>query len=95
MIAQTLSSDKARLQWRNILDDAGAGRNDTVVERYGRPIAAVIPYEDYVALQEALEDLRDARSAAAEYAEWQRDPSTGTDWETVKAELRDEGLLDE
>ncbi len=95
MTKQTLSSDNARLNWHTVLDDVGAGKMDTVVERYGKPVVAVIPYEDYVALQEALEELRDARSAAAEYAEWQRDPSTGKDWEIVKAELRDEGLLEE
>ena len=67
---------------------------DTVVERYGKPIVAVIPYEDYLAVQDALVELRDARSVAAAYAEWKLDPSTGEDWEAIKAELTEEGLLD-
>jgi len=59
MIGEILDSNRARIVWRELLDRARGGR-DTVIERYGKPTAAVIPYEDYKALQEALEDLRAA-----------------------------------
>jgi prevent-host-death family protein len=93
MPTKTMTSDEARTRWRDLLDTAMAGEVDTVIERYGKPAAAVIPFEDYVALQEELEDLRAARRAVAAYREWQEDPSTGEDWSAVKAELRAEGLL--
>jgi PHD/YefM family antitoxin component YafN of YafNO toxin-antitoxin module len=55
-----------------------------VIERYNKPAAVVIPSEDYVALQEELEDLRAGRRAQAAHQEWLEDPSTGEDWETIK-----------
>ncbi len=86
MATTVISSDQARARWREVLDTAVAG-SDVVVERYGKPAAAIIPYEDFLALAELLEELRDARDAQAALAEWQQDPSTGRAWEDVKAEL--------
>ena len=94
MGARILDSNDARIRWRDVLDTARAGE-DTVIERYGEPTAAVIPFADFAALQEQLEDLRIARRAQAAYEEWLRDPSTGTPLAEVEAELRAEGLLDE
>mgnify|MGYP004748727097 CR=1 FL=1 len=94
MTVNVIDSNKARTQWRDILDMARAGL-DTIIERYGKPTAVVIPYDDFMALQEELDDLRVARRAQAAYEEWQRDPSTGTPLEEVEAELRAEGLLDD
>ena len=88
------SSDTARSHWRDILDVATGG-GDVVVERYGKPIAAIIPYADYEALLEALEDLRDARDAQIAYEEWQRDPSLGRPYDEIRAEWVTQGRLDE
>lgn len=66
-----------------------------MVERHGEPAIAVIPYADYVALQEALDDLRDARLAQATLDEWRRDPTTARSWEAVRSDLRDDGLIDD
>jgi prevent-host-death family protein len=93
MTVNVVDSNRARLHWRDVLDAARAG-SDTVIEHYNKPTAAVIPYADFVALQEALEDLRAARRAQAAYDAWQKDPSTGTALDQVEAELRAEGLLD-
>jgi prevent-host-death family protein len=92
MQAQIMKSDEARLKWRDLIDAAMAG-SDIVIERYNKPAAVVIPFEDYVALQEELEDLRSGRRAQAAHEEWLEDASTGEDWKTVKAELISEGLL--
>jgi len=89
-----VSSREARARWRTVLDTVDKGTADVVIERYGRPIAAVIPYVDYEALLEELEDLRDVRYALAALEEYERDPSTARPFEEIEAELIAEGLLD-
>lgn len=88
------SSDKARTQWRHVLDAAVAGEN-IIIERYGKPAAAIISFQDFLELEEMLEDLRDIREAQSALEEWRRDPSTARPWEEVKADLLADGLLDE
>jgi prevent-host-death family protein len=88
------SSDEARTHWRDILD-IGMRGGDVVVERYGKPVVAVIPYEDYEALIDALDDLRDGRLAAVRLAEWERDPSVARPYEDIRAEMVAEGRLDD
>lgn len=95
MVVRTLDSNKARTQWREILDSAGAGDMDVVVERYGKPVVAVIAYVDYVAVQEEIGDLRASRRADEAYEAWKQDPGRAKPWEEVEAELVTEGLLDE
>jgi prevent-host-death family protein len=95
MSIQILDSNKARLNWREILDKASVGAEDVVVERYGKPVVAVIAYEDYLALREELEELRAARRAAAAYEEWKQTPDAGRPWAEIEAELIADGLLDE
>lgn len=90
MSHKVLSSDEARTHWRDVMDAANAGE-DVVVERDGKPTAAVIPYADYVELVDALDDLRSVRRARAALEEWRRDPTTARPWEEVEAELRAEG----
>lgn len=86
MTIQTLKSETARLHWRRIIDAARAGQ-DTVIEHYQTPTAAVIPYEDFLALQEELDDLRAGRRAQVALAAWENDPALGREWAEVKAEL--------
>ena len=95
MPIQVLDSNRARTQWRDILDSAHAGTVDIVVERYGKPMVAVIAYEDFVALQDELDDLRAGRRATDAYEAWKQDPSRGTPYEEFRAELVADGLLDE
>lgn len=91
---KVLSSDEARTRWRDIMD-VSLGGGDVVVERYGRPVVAVIPYEDYEALVDALDDLRDARVAAARVAEWETDSAAARPYEEVRNEMIDQGQLSE
>ena len=86
MQSRILSSDEARTRWRDVMDVANAGQ-DVVVERYGKPTVAVIPYADYVELLDALDDLRSARQARIALEEWRRDPSTARPWSEIEAEL--------
>jgi prevent-host-death family protein len=75
------------------LDAARAG-NDTVIERSGKPVAVIVPYADWEALQEDLDDLRAARRGQAAYEACKGDPSLGRPWSEVKAEMIRDGLLD-
>jgi hypothetical protein len=54
----------------------------------------VLPFADWQALQEALDDLRAARRAQAAYEDWRRDPSLGRPWAEVKAEMIQDGPFD-
>jgi PHD/YefM family antitoxin component YafN of YafNO toxin-antitoxin module len=94
MPIKVLNSNTARTQWRDIMDTASGGDADVVVERYGKPMVAVIAYDDFVALQDELDDLRAARRAAEAYEAWKNDPSRARSWEEIEAELVAEGLLD-
>ena len=93
MTVQIFDSRHARTKWRDIMDAAQTGA-ETVIERYGKPTAVVLPFVDYEALLEDLDDLRAARRARAAVVAWERDPSLGTALYQVEAELRAEGLLD-
>ena len=57
-----------------------------VIERSGQPVAALIPYRDYQALLEALDELRATRRAAQAFEEWRQDPSTARAWDEVEVE---------
>lgn len=93
MAVETLDSKEARSQWRALLDAAASGKQDTVITRYGKPVAAVIDYDDWVALQDELDDVRAGRRALAAVEEWERDPSLAMPFDDFKKELIAEGLL--
>ena len=94
MPTKTFESNVARDNWREMLDTAMASDDTVVITRYGKPIAAMLSYEDFLAVQETLTDIQLERQAVAAYEEWLEDPTTAQPWEEVKAELIEEGLLD-
>ena len=71
---QMLDSNEARTHWRDVLDASAKGV-DTVITRYNKPVSVMINYEDYLALAEHLEDLRDAREAKAALERIRQNPS--------------------
>lgn len=89
----TLKSNDARIKWRAILDTARGG-GDTVIVHYDTPTAVVIPYADFLALQDEFDDLRAARRAQATYEAWLENPNLGRPWEEIKAEWERDGLID-
>ena len=95
MGVMTVNSRNARNNLRDLLDRVFSGGADVVIERNGKPMAVMIPVEDYAALQEELDDLRSARRVAEIYEEWLNDPSTGRPMEDVEADLISRGLLGE
>jgi prevent-host-death family protein len=91
----TINSREARIKWRDLLDKVYAGSSDVVIERNGKPVAVLIPVEDYEELQDELDDLRSARRVAVVYETWKQNPPAGRAWEEVKTDLINRGLLDE
>ncbi|KXK51964.1 MAG: hypothetical protein UZ13_01520 [Chloroflexi bacterium OLB13] len=73
---------------------APASDPQLIVMEGGKPRYALIEYELYLALQEAIEEWYAGQRAAAAYEEWLQDPSTARPWEEVKAEMIAEGLID-
>ncbi len=71
MTAKTISSDQARAKWRQLLDTAVAGE-PVIIERYGKPVAVLVPYADYI-------EPGKVREETAVYQT--------RDWATAKAEL--------
>ena len=95
MTVMTLGSREARARWRDLLDAAHTGAADIVIQRSGRPVAAMIPYADYEALVGELSDLRANRRAFDAYCEWQSDPTTARSWKDMRTDLVASGRLDE
>jgi len=56
MTTLTLKSDEARQQWRDILDKARMGAR-VVIERYARPDAVIVGYEQFNALLQRIQEL--------------------------------------
>jgi prevent-host-death family protein len=94
MTILTMNSHEARANWRELLDRVLSGNADIVIERNGKPVAVMIPFEDYEEILDELDDLRAGQRAAAIYEDWKRNPSLGQPIEEVEAEFQAEGLLD-
>lgn len=82
----TMDSNAVRNRWRTVLDDTAKGI-DTIVTRYGKPVSVVISYEDYEALLNQLEDLRDGRNAELTLSAIRSDPSRARPFREFLAEL--------
>lgn len=67
-----LSTSQARAQFADIVNRAAYGGERTVLHRQKKPVAAVIPYEEYELLERIIEerenaiDIRLARKARKE-----------------------------
>jgi prevent-host-death family protein len=94
MSVTTIGSREARKNWRDLLDTAYSGTADTIIERNGKAVAVLIPYEDYLDIQEALEDMRTARRVKELYEAEKAQP-TGRSYTEIRAELESKGLLDD
>lgn len=80
----SVSSDQARTKWRELLDNVIAGER-IVIERYGKPVAVIMPFQDYEASRQPVNEVRE------ETAVYQTD-----EWQSIKAailaELKEELL---
>jgi prevent-host-death family protein len=94
MSVTAMKSDEARQGRRDVLDIASKG-GSVVVERYNKPVAVMISYEAWLAVQEELEDLELGARAVAAHERWKKVPTVARSWEEVEADLLADGLLDE
>ncbi len=67
-MSTTISTGQLRQQLADALNRASYARDRIVVERNGRPVAAIVSLDDLHAL-EAIEDAADARAADEAKAE--------------------------
>jgi prevent-host-death family protein len=95
MPVQVMKSEDARTQWRNLLDTASAGDTDIVIERHGKPTAAVVNYEQYIEAQAIIEEIRAIRDAEKMVQKWIKNPKIGRSYSEIRKRLVDEGILDE
>lgn len=63
MAVQTLDSNQARNNWREMLDTVLIKEVDVVITRYNQPLVTVVAYEDYLAVQDELIRQRAERKA--------------------------------
>jgi prevent-host-death family protein len=74
----TLSSDEARREWRELLDNAMVRGGEVVIERWNKPIAVLVNYEQRQkekARLSALERERHAHLAFQIHDEMTADPA--------------------
>lgn len=80
MTVKTLESRAARENWRDLLDTAMTGNTDVIITRYGKPVTAMIRYDDYIALQAELVMLR-ARQSEAYQTMLASESTLARDWD--------------
>jgi prevent-host-death family protein len=82
---KTYGSEEARLKLRDILDDVGSGQ-ESVIERYNKPVAVVVGYRQWQALK---------RLRAEQIAQSRAEAKAGETYsfEQVETMLKQDGLL--
>lgn len=89
MTLKTLSSEEARTNLRDVMDEVMTGESEIVIERHGKPTVAVISYREYVRIQKERERRREhlIRIKA------EMENGNYFTWEQVEAGLKERGLL--
>ncbi len=95
MSVLTMDSRSTRTKWRDVLDTVATGASDIVVTRNSKETVAIIPFEDYEAIAETLQELRETRLADALIDQWHQGKISAHPWAAIKANLLAERGLDE
>ena len=93
MITETFTSDDARKHWRDLLDMTYADNAEVVIERYNKPVAVLINYEQYQTVKALLDEIRIIKQAEKNLQRWRKNPALGKPYTQFRQELIDEGLL--
>ena len=93
MNTRTVSYEDVQKDVAGVVNDVYTG-GTVLLQEADKSMAAIISFDDYLALQEELEELRDIRLAEAALKEYRQDPSTAITWDAAKEILRDDGLID-
>lgn len=84
----TMSTKEARDQLSELINRAAYGKERIVLTRRGKGIAAIIPLEDLMALEQMMRQLEDQADLEAAEEALDESKRKGTvPWEKVKEEL--------
>ena len=82
-----ITTVEARNQFSDVLNRAAYGREHVVLTRRGKPIAAVISFEDLQILERALEAIEDQIDLAEAERVLADEGTEVLDWEAVSRDL--------
>ena len=83
----TITTVDARNQFSDVLNRAAYGREHVVLTRRGKPIAAVVSYEDLQILERAIEELEDQIDLEEATRVLADEDDEVLDWEEVARDL--------
>jgi len=86
-----MSSDEARSKWREVIDTAVAG-NHIIIERYGKPVVAIVAHPDFLQAFAQENVLREA-TAVYQTNSWDREALKAELITEIKAELLAEPMF--
>jgi hypothetical protein len=83
-----MDSGQARTKWRELLDEAYARHNDgVIIERYNKPIAVLVNYDQWQTLVRQRNEFLDAQAAEVAAGNFMTH-------EQILADLRQRGTID-
>ena len=82
----TKTSDQARIGWRDTVDDAFAD-NVVVIERYGKPMVAVVNFDRWQKMRRLWLEMLDQRGAEMKAGDY-------VTQEEFDAELKERGVIE-
>ncbi len=80
----TMKSDEARNRWRDLIDAALAG-GQVIIERYNKPMAVLVGYEQWQRMQRRLVELETLHEAKQALARIDRGEAKTTSHEELKS----------
>lgn len=83
---ERIKTDKARAEFGTVLNRVAYGHERIVLERRGKPLAALIPLEDLQLLERLIEEEEDRIDLAAVH-EAMAEPGPDIPYEQVRKEL--------
>jgi prevent-host-death family protein len=91
---KVITAEQLRRGLGDVFDTVVTGQ-DIVIERRAKRVAVMIRYEDYEAIQQELENLRDAQRAKEVRDAIRSGRLKTKPWAEVRAALKEKGLLDD
>lgn len=89
----TITSDHARLNWRDTINNATSGK-EVVIERYNKPTATLVSFEVWNTMKRKLQEMESLLLHYQRRAEMEADPTMIMTGEELAKMLNDEGLVD-
>lgn len=81
-----VSAEQLRRQLADLLNRVGYGKERVIVERYGAPVAVLLPYKTYQNLPEVASKSEEPNPPANELAPFEQAPALAQEIETARKE---------